>query len=129
MGFRVSLRDTTDNDTSQPNGTVVTAATTLWLPLPAQKVFELLKDPTKRSQWDGLSCGNPMHEIAHISNGPYHGNCISIIKSFIPTQRQMVILQESFTSPVGSYIIYAPIDRKTVDVALSVNKKESNQCN
>ena len=47
-GVRVSLRNT--DDTSQPNGTVVTAATTLWLPLPAQKVFEFLKDPTKRSQ-------------------------------------------------------------------------------
>ncbi|RHN72899.1 putative START-like domain-containing protein [Medicago truncatula] len=117
-GVRVSIRATTDDDASQPNGTVVTAATTLWLPLPAQKVFEFLKDPTKRSQWNGLSCGNPMHEIAHISNGPYHGNCISVIKSFIPTQRQMVILQESFTSSVGSYVIYAPIDRKTMDVAL-----------
>lgn len=49
-GVRVSLRNTTDDDTSQPNGTVVTAATTLWFPLPAQKVFEFLKDPTKRSQ-------------------------------------------------------------------------------
>lgn len=29
-----------------------------------------------------------------------------------------MILQESFTSPVGSYIIYAPIDRKSMDVAL-----------
>ncbi|XP_024632687.1 homeobox-leucine zipper protein HDG11 [Medicago truncatula] len=117
-GIRVSFRSTTDDDTSQPNGTIVTAATTLWLPLPALKVFEFLKDPTKRSQWDGLSCGNPMHEIAHISNGPYHGNCISIIKPFIPTQRQMMILQESFTSRVGSYIIYAPSDRQTMDVAL-----------
>jgi len=39
-------------------------------------------------------------------------------QSFIPTQRQMVILQESFTSPVGSYIIYAPMDRQTMNVAL-----------
>ena len=31
----------------------------------------------------------------------------------------MVILQESFTSHVGSYVIYAPIDRKTMNVALS----------
>jgi len=30
----------------------------------------------------------------------------------------MVILQESFTSHVGSYVIYAPIDRKTMNVAL-----------
>jgi homeobox-leucine zipper protein len=30
----------------------------------------------------------------------------------------MVILQESFTSPVGSYVIYAPTDRKTMNVTL-----------
>lgn len=47
-GVRVSVRKTTS--TGQPNGMVVAAATTLWLPLSADKVFEFLRDPTKRSQ-------------------------------------------------------------------------------
>jgi homeobox-leucine zipper protein len=47
-GVRVSLHQATN--TGQPNGIVVAAATTLWLPLPAEYVFQFLKDPTKRYQ-------------------------------------------------------------------------------
>lgn len=31
-------------------------------------------------QWDVLSSGNPVHEIAHIANGVNPGNCTSIIR-------------------------------------------------
>lgn len=47
-GVRVSIRK--NNIFGQPKGTVVVAATTIWLPLPAQKIFEFLRDPTNRSK-------------------------------------------------------------------------------
>ncbi|XP_058749426.1 homeobox-leucine zipper protein HDG11-like [Vicia villosa] len=115
-GVRVSIRK--NNNYGQPKGTVAVAATTIWLPLPAQKIFEFLRDPTKRSKWDVLSSANPMVEIAHISNGPYPGNSISIIQPSIPREDQPVILQESFTSTVGSYIIFAPTDRSSMNIAI-----------
>jgi homeobox-leucine zipper protein len=34
------------------------------------------------------------------------------------SENYAVILQESFTSPVGSYVIYAPIDTSSMSVAL-----------
>lgn len=47
-GVRVSIRK--NNNYGQPKGTVAVAATTIWLPLPAKKIFEFLRDPTKRSK-------------------------------------------------------------------------------
>ncbi|KAK2448342.1 homeobox-leucine zipper protein HDG11 [Trifolium repens] len=113
-GVRVSLHQA--NNTGQPNGIVVAAATTLWLPLPAEYVFQFLKDPTKRYQWDVMACGNPMDEVGHISHGLYPGNCTSIFQPH--SENYAVILQESFTSHVGSYVIYAPIDTSSMSVAL-----------
>ncbi|KAF2325701.1 hypothetical protein GH714_033345 [Hevea brasiliensis] len=69
--------------------------------------------------WDILSNGNPVHEIAHISGGAHPGNCISIIRPFIPSENNMVMLQESCTDPLGSFIVYAPIDIPTMNIAIS----------
>ncbi|GAU49528.1 hypothetical protein TSUD_377410 [Trifolium subterraneum] len=84
-GVRVSLRQA---NIGQPNSIVVAAATTLWLPLHAEYVFEFLKDPTKRYQ-----------------------PCIS-------SENYSVILQESFTSPIGSYVVYAAIDTSSITAAI-----------
>ncbi|GAU51138.1 hypothetical protein TSUD_300710 [Trifolium subterraneum] len=118
-GVRVSLREATN--IGQPNGIVVAAATTLWLPLPADYVFEFLKNPTKRYQWDIMACENAMYEMGHISNGLYPGNHTSIFQvnqPYIPSENYSVILQESFTSHVGSYVIYAPIDTLSLSAAI-----------
>ncbi|PNY06781.1 putative homeobox leucine zipper protein [Trifolium pratense] len=105
-GVRVSLRQATDIG----QGIVVAAATTLCLPLPAEYVFDFLKDPTKRYQWDVMAYENPMYEIGHVSNGLNPGNYTTIFQPYNPSENSTMILQESFTSPVGSYVIYAPID-------------------
>ncbi|KAF2314748.1 hypothetical protein GH714_033429 [Hevea brasiliensis] len=84
-----------------------------------QNVFNFFKDEKTRVQWDILSNGNPVHEIAHISGGAHPGNCISIIRPFIPSENNMVMLQESCTDPLGSFIVYAPIDVPTMNIAIS----------
>jgi homeobox-leucine zipper protein len=48
IGVRVTVRKSTDP--GQPNGVVLSAATTIWLPLPPQTVFNFFKDERKRSQ-------------------------------------------------------------------------------
>lgn len=47
-GVRVSVHKSTDP--GQPNGVVLSAATTIWLPLPPQTVFNFLKDEANRPQ-------------------------------------------------------------------------------
>ncbi|KAL6959685.1 hypothetical protein U1Q18_039837 [Sarracenia purpurea var. burkii] len=69
--------------------------------------------------WDVLSSGNPVHEIAHISCGTHPGNCISIIQPFVPNETNMLMLQESCADPLGSVIVYAPIDFPAIKSAIS----------
>lgn len=47
-GVRVSVRKNTEP--GQPNGMVVSVATSLWLPLPSQNVFNFFRDEETRLQ-------------------------------------------------------------------------------
>ncbi|KAJ1420884.1 START domain [Sesbania bispinosa] len=77
-GVRINARKSMG--IGQPNGTIVMASTSIWLPFHYEKVFEFLIDHKRQAQWDVIARGNPMHLVAHISNGIHLGNCISIIK-------------------------------------------------
>lgn len=102
-GVRISVRISTE--LGQPSGTIVSAATSLWLPLQPESIFNFFRDEKARVQvcnaiyfffllvslikwtnlhfifqWDVLSNGNPVHEIAHILTGVHPGNSISIIR-------------------------------------------------
>ncbi|KAK4411929.1 Homeobox-leucine zipper protein HDG11 [Sesamum angolense] len=78
-GVRVSLRKS--NGLGQPDGFIVSAATSLWLPISNENLFNFFKDEKKRVQWDVLSSGNPVNAVARISTGAHPGNCISIIQA------------------------------------------------
>nr|TKR99986.1 hypothetical protein D5086_0000187950 [Populus alba] len=115
-GVRVAIRKNTEQ--GQPIGMVVSAATSLWLPLSPQNVFNFFKDEKSRIQWDILSNSNPVHVISHISNGTNPGNCISITRPFIPTENNMLILQESCTDSSGSMVVYAPLDIPAMNMVI-----------
>uniref|UniRef100_A0A2K1R631 HD-ZIP family protein n=1 Tax=Populus trichocarpa TaxID=3694 RepID=A0A2K1R631_POPTR len=115
-GVRVAIRKNTEQ--GQPIGMVVSAATSLWLPLSPQNVFNFFKDEKSRIQWDILSNSNPVHVISHISNGTNPGNCISITHPFIPTENNMLILQESCTDSSGSMVVYAPLDIPAMNMVI-----------
>nr|XP_011469296.1 PREDICTED: homeobox-leucine zipper protein HDG11-like [Fragaria vesca subsp. vesca] len=115
-GVRVNIRKSIEP--GEPSGMVVVAATSLWLPLHSQDVFNFFTNEQTREQWDVLSNDNPMGEIAHIPTGAHPGNCISIIQPFIPTESNMLILQESYIDPLGSMIIYAPIEVATINITV-----------
>ncbi|XP_014517364.1 homeobox-leucine zipper protein HDG11-like [Vigna radiata var. radiata] len=115
-GVRVSIRESKIN--GQPSGMIVAAATSIWLPIHYMKVFEFFLDDKNRAQWDVLTCGNQAHKVANISNGIHPGNCVSVIRPFIPSENNALILQESFTTPMGSYVIYAPTDVATMTAAI-----------
>ncbi|RLM75460.1 homeobox-leucine zipper protein ROC2 [Panicum miliaceum] len=72
-------------------------------------------------QWDILSNGGIVQEMAHIANGRDHGNCVSLLRvnSTNSNQSNMLILQESCTDSSGSYVIYAPVDVVAMNVVLN----------
>ncbi|KAG8043579.1 hypothetical protein GUJ93_ZPchr0458g22420 [Zizania palustris] len=117
---RVLTRKSVD-DPGRPPGIVLNAATSFWLPVPPKRVFDFLRDETSRSEWDILSNGGIVQEMAHIANGRDHGNCVSLLRvnSTNSNQSNMLILQESCTDASGSYVIYAPVDVVAMNVVLN----------
>ncbi|KAF5747994.1 homeobox-leucine zipper protein HDG11 isoform X2 [Tripterygium wilfordii] len=116
-GVRVAVRNNTEP--GQPSGLVVSAATSVWIALQPQSIFNFLRDEKTRAQWDVLSSGNQAQEVGHISNGSHRGNCISLIRPFIPNENNMLLFQESCIDPLGMVIVYAPIDLPSLNVAVS----------
>ncbi|KAG2688217.1 hypothetical protein I3843_09G086500 [Carya illinoinensis] len=117
---RVMTRKSTD-DPGRPLGIVLSAATSFWIPVPTKRVFDFLRYENSRTQWDILSNGGLVQEMAHIANGRDQGNCVSLLRvnSANSSQSNMLILQESCTDSTGSYVIYAPVDIVAMNVVLS----------
>lgn len=93
---RVMTRKSVD-DPGEPPGIVLSAATSVWLPVSPQRLFDFLRDERLRSEWDILSNGGPMQEMAHIAKGQDHGNCVSLLRASV--------LFHSFLSPF-SFSLY-----------------------
>ncbi|XP_057453093.1 homeobox-leucine zipper protein HDG2-like, partial [Lotus japonicus] len=117
---RVTTRKSVD-DPGRPPGIVLSAATSFWLPVPPKRVFDFLRDENKRNEWDILSNGGVVQEMAHIANGRDTGNCVSLLRvnSANSSQSNMLILQESCTDSTGSFVIYAPVDILAMNVVLN----------
>lgn len=114
---RATLQKCTDP--GQPNGVVISAASTVWLPVPPQHVFNFLRDERTRPQWDVLSNQNPVQEVAHIANGSHPGNSISVLRAYNTSQNNMLILQESCIDSSGSLVVYSPVDLQSINIAMS----------
>jgi homeobox-leucine zipper protein len=76
---RVMTRKSVD-DPGRPPGIILNAATSFWLPVPPSRVFDFLRDDSTRSEWDILSNGGVVQEMAHIANGRDHGNAVSLLR-------------------------------------------------
>ncbi|XP_057796901.1 homeobox-leucine zipper protein MERISTEM L1-like [Salvia miltiorrhiza] len=117
---RVMTRKSMD-DPGRPPGIVLSAATSFWLPVPPKRVFDFLRNENSRNEWDILSNGGLVQEMAHIANGRDPGNSVSLLRvnSANSSQSNMLILQESCSDATGSYVIYAPVDIIAMNVVLS----------
>ncbi|TVU43450.1 hypothetical protein EJB05_09923 [Eragrostis curvula] len=130
---RVTTRKSVD-DPGRPPGIILNAATSFWLPASPSRIFGFLRDDATRSEWDILSNGGDVREMAHIANGRDQGNAVSLLrvnvhlsfylsswflKNVNSNQSNMLILQECCTDSTGSYVIYAPVDVAAMNVVLS----------
>ncbi|XP_061343072.1 homeobox-leucine zipper protein HDG5-like isoform X2 [Gastrolobium bilobum] len=117
---RITTRKITEP--GQPNGVILSAVSTTWLPYSHTRVFDLLRDERHRSQMDALSNGNSLNEVAHIANGSHPGNCISLLRINVASnssQNVELMLQESCTDQSGSLVVYATIDVDSIQLAMS----------
>ncbi|XP_077234598.1 homeobox-leucine zipper protein ANTHOCYANINLESS 2-like isoform X2 [Tasmannia lanceolata] len=117
---RVMTRKSVD-EPGEPPGVVLSAATSVWLPVSPQRLFDFLRDERLRSEWDILSNGGPMQEMAHIAKGRDHGNCVSLLRASAmnANQSSMLILQETCIDASGSLVVYAPVDIPAMHVVMN----------
>ncbi|KAH7576514.1 hypothetical protein JRO89_XS01G0091500 [Xanthoceras sorbifolium] len=118
---RITTRKVTEP--GQPNGVILCAISTTWLPYPHHQVFDFLRDERRRAQQlDLLSNGNALHEVAHIANGSHPGNCISLLRINVASnssQHVELMLQESCTDQSGSLVVYTTIDVDSIQLAMN----------
>ncbi|KAE8693813.1 Homeobox-leucine zipper protein ROC6 [Hibiscus syriacus] len=117
---RVMTRKSVD-DPGEPSGIVLSAATSTWLPVSPQRLFDFIRDERLRSEWDILSNGGTMQEMAHIAKGQDHGNCVSLLRASAmnTNQSSMLILQETCIDAAGSLVVYAPVDIPAMHVVMN----------
>ncbi|KAK9065478.1 hypothetical protein SSX86_014879 [Deinandra increscens subsp. villosa] len=117
---RVMTRQSVD-DPGEPPGVVLSAATSVWLPVSPQRLFDFLRNERLRSEWDILSNGGPMQEMAHIAKGQDHGNSVSLLRASAmnANQSSMLILQETCIDSSGSMVVYAPVDIPAMHVVMN----------
>ncbi|KAK8718353.1 hypothetical protein V6N13_045589 [Hibiscus sabdariffa] len=117
---RVMTRKSVD-DPGEPSGIVLSAATSVWLPVSPQRLFDFLRDERLRSEWDILSNDGPMQEMAHIAKGQDPGNCVSLLRASTmnANQTSMLILQETCIDAAGSLVVYAPVDIPAMHVVMN----------
>ncbi|XP_048333553.1 homeobox-leucine zipper protein ANTHOCYANINLESS 2 isoform X2 [Ziziphus jujuba] len=117
---RVMTRKSVD-DPGEPPGIVLSAATSVWLPVSPQRLFDFLRDERLRSEWDILSNGGPMQEMAHIAKGQDPGNCVSLLRASAmnANQSSMLILQETCIDAAGSLVVYAPVDIPAMHIVMN----------
>ncbi|XP_013748126.1 homeobox-leucine zipper protein HDG1-like isoform X2 [Brassica napus] len=100
------------NDSGEPPGILLSAATSVWVPVTPRRLFDFLRDELLRSEWDILSNGGPMQEIANIFKGQDYSNSVSLLRSTAmnASQSSMLILQETSIDASGAVVVYAPVD-------------------
>lgn len=67
----------------EPSGIVLSAATSLWLPVTQQRLFEFLCDGKCRNQWDILSNGASMENTLLVPKGQRKGSCVSLLRAAV----------------------------------------------
>ncbi|WJX25545.1 hypothetical protein P8452_14574 [Trifolium repens] len=98
---------------------VLSAATSVWMPVSRQRVFDFLRDARLRGEWDLLSSGGTMQEMVHIATGGL-GNYVSIISTDNAANgNEGLYLQDSWTDSSGSMVVYSPINMQSLNLVMS----------
>ncbi|KAH6835740.1 hypothetical protein C2S53_002929 [Perilla frutescens var. hirtella] len=111
-----------------PPGVILSASTTVWMPVSPQQLIDFLQNEKTRSHWDVLSQDGPMHPMLRISKGQDLDNNISILHTSAPSdanQSNVLILQEICGDALGSLIVHAAVPTAEMNVVMSGSDSSS----
>ncbi|XP_030522762.1 homeobox-leucine zipper protein PROTODERMAL FACTOR 2-like [Rhodamnia argentea] len=109
--MRVTTRTNYGEDIGKPYGSSITFTASVCLPYPVKKVFNFLSDGTLRYKWDALAYDRVIREATYISTGANPASRVSIMQMEPVLNYSSVLhLQNAYSDPMGSYIVYAPVE-------------------
>ncbi|GFP87661.1 homeobox-leucine zipper protein anthocyaninless 2 [Phtheirospermum japonicum] len=114
-------------NSGEPPGVILSATTTVWMPISPQQLLDFLQDEKTRCHWDVLSQDGPMQQMLRVPKGQDLGNDISLLRTStylkIPASNSnpngMLILQETCTDASGSLIVHAAVETAAMTVAMN----------
>ncbi|XP_072969070.1 homeobox-leucine zipper protein GLABRA 2 [Typha angustifolia] len=98
------------NEPGEPQGTIVCAALSTWLPVSSMVLFDFLKDESRRTEWDVMLSEGPTQTIVNLAKGQDRGNSVTVHATKSTENNSMWVLQDSCTNAYESMIVYAPVD-------------------
>ncbi|EPS70568.1 hypothetical protein M569_04189, partial [Genlisea aurea] len=114
-------KSTTDN--GEPPGVILSAATTVHVPVSPGHLLEFLQNEKTRGLWDSLSEDEAMQQMVEIYKGQDSSNSISLLRARVPssnsTQSSVLVLQETTTDVSGSLLVSAPVDAPAMNVVMN----------
>ncbi|KAL3645278.1 hypothetical protein CASFOL_010458 [Castilleja foliolosa] len=115
-------------NSGEPSGIILSATTTVWMPISPPQLLDFLQDEKTRAHWDVLSQDGPMQQMLRVSKGQDLGNDICLLRTSIPASSAnpngMLILQETCTDASGSLIVHAAV--KTAAMTVAMNDGDSS---
>ncbi|XP_027344758.1 homeobox-leucine zipper protein GLABRA 2-like [Abrus precatorius] len=115
--IRISSRKNL-NDPGEPLGVILSAVSSIWLPVSPNVLFDFLRDEARRSEWDIMASGASVQSIANLAKGKDRGNFVNIHK-IQSKENSTWILQDSCTSAYESMVVYAPVDLAGIQSVLT----------
>ncbi|CAH9118171.1 unnamed protein product [Cuscuta epithymum] len=109
-------------------GVALTISTSLYLPVPHDRLFNFLRSGSNRNLWDILSIDSNIRDDVNIYSSRDPANSISLLIVESPARDKNVVeatkiyLQESYTDSVAMYVVYAPVDMDSVCYLLDNGK-------
>jgi homeobox-leucine zipper protein len=79
---RVMVRKSVD-ELGVPLGVVLSAATSVWIPVTTERLFNFLHNEGLRAEWDILSNGGLMQKMIHVVKGQLDSNSVSLLRATV----------------------------------------------
>ncbi|CAN6987447.1 unnamed protein product [Brassica rapa subsp. trilocularis] len=107
--IRVMIRK---NNVGEHTRIVLSAATSLWLPVSEKTAFDFLINPSFRNQWDILAIDvtTSIEEKIKIQKSRFHRNEVSLLQ----IEPGNSVLQETWNDASGALLVYAPVDMEKI---------------
>ncbi|PRQ60048.1 putative transcription factor & lipid binding Homobox-WOX family [Rosa chinensis] len=118
---RVMVRQSLE--VGEPSGFVLSAATSVWMPVSRSRLFDFLRDWQLRGQWDILVSCRPLQAMVQVDKDHGGGNSVSLFNAKgldANNNNNMLMFQETRTDASGSIVVYAPITSTSSDIMRDV---------